>query len=53
MDAIQVMVTLPKTTHDIGETLSAAHTEQKSTNRSAFLKIIQNIRFLGKQDISL
>ena len=53
MDALQVMVVLPKTTQDIGETLSAAHATQKSANRHILLKILQNIRFLGRQDIAL
>lgn len=51
--AVQVMIVLPKTTHDIGESLSSAHMKQKEDNRKVLLKIIQNIKFLSRQGIAL
>ena len=48
-DANQVMVILPVMTHDIGECCSIVHAQQKSENRSMLLKILQNIRFLSRQ----
>ena len=47
------MVILPVTTKDIGECCSTVHAQQKSENRSMLLKILQNIRFLGRQGIAL
>ena len=41
------MVVLPKTTHNIGDTLSTIHANEKAENRKMLLKIIQNLRFLG------
>lgn len=52
-DANQVMIVLPATTRDIGESCSAAHAIQKSENRSMLLKILQNVRFLGRQGLAL
>ena len=52
-DANQVMIVLPATTHDIGEACSATHAHQKSENRTMLLKILQNIRFLGRQGLAL
>ena len=41
-DAVQVMIVLPKTTHDIGESLSSTHMRKKEESRKVLLKIIQN-----------
>jgi len=51
-DAIQVMVVLPKTTCNIGDSLSATHAEEKAENRKMLLKILQNIHFLGRQGVT-
>ena len=52
-DAVQVMIVLPKTTRDIGETLSSAHMKKKEESRKVLVKIIQNIKFLSRQGIAL
>ena len=51
IDAVQVMVVLPKSVRDIGETLSEsdAHAQSKAENRKVLLKILQNVQFLGRQ----
>ncbi len=51
-DAVQVMIVLPKTVRDIGETLSSAHAQSKAENRRVLLKILQNVKFLGRQGIA-
>ena len=45
-DAVQVMVILPETVHDVGESLSSAHVKNKEENREVLLKILQNMKFL-------
>ena len=47
------MIVLPATTRDIGESCSTAHAHQKIENRLIFLKILQNICFLGRQGLAL
>lgn len=52
-DAVQVIVVLPRTTRDVGETLSTIHAREKANNRRALLKIIANIRYFGRQGLPL
>lgn len=52
-EALERTVTLPKSTKDIGETLSERHANEKSENRRCLLKIISNIRFLARQGLPL
>ena len=52
-DAVQVIVVLPKTTRDVGETLSTIHAREKANNRRALLKILANIRYFGRQGLPL
>ena len=47
------MITLPKTTKDIGETLSTKHAENKNDNRECLLKILSSLRFLGRQGLQI
>ena len=47
------MVTLPESTKDVGELLSLTHSQEKLANRQYLLKVIQNIRFLARQGITL
>ncbi len=42
-DVVQVMIVLPWTVRDIGETLSSAHAQNKAENRRVLLKILQNV----------
>ena len=47
------MIAHPQTTRDIGEQLSEIHSRDKRDNRQLVLKILQNIRFLARQNIAL
>ena len=51
--AVELMVTLPRTTKDVGELLSLTHSQEKLANRQYLLKVTQNIRFLARQGIAL
>ena len=53
IDVNQVIIVLPAMTRDIGEACSEAHAYQKSENRSMLLKILKNIRFLGRRGLAL
>ena len=47
------VIELPKKCADIGEKLSAYHSEEKSKNRQILLPILRNIRFLARQGLAL
>ena len=51
--AVEVMITLPKTTGSIGEMLSSTLAAEKHINRQCLLRVAQNIRFLARQGIPL
>ena len=51
--AVDVMITIPATTRDIGEQLSQIHSQEKATNRRMFLKILSSIRYLARQGLAL
>ena len=46
-EAIDRYIVIPKTTGDIGEIISEAHSKERFHNRQVLLKILENIRFLG------
>ena len=52
-EANEALIVLPKQTCDVGELLSREHQEEKATNRRMLLKVLQNIRFLARQGLSL
>ena len=52
-EAVLKVVTLPGTTADVGESLSAQHRSEKLENRRSFLKILSSIRFLARQGLPL
>ena len=52
-EAIDKVITLPKTTKDIGETLSNKHAEEKEYNRDCLRKILSSLRFLGRQALPI
>ncbi|WAR05842.1 ZMYM1-like protein, partial [Mya arenaria] len=52
-EAVERHVTLPARTKDIGETLSAAHSEEKANNRAQLMTILRNICFLSRQGLAL
>ena len=47
-EAVEMMVPLPATTHDVGEALSRQYAKEKEEYRQILLKIISNIRFLAR-----
>ena len=51
--AVEVIVTLPTTTKDIGESLSLAHRLEKEHARNMLAKIISGVRFLARQGLAL
>jgi hypothetical protein len=51
--AVDLVITLPKTTGDIGELLSAAHAAEKESNRKCLATIAQCIQFLARQALAL
>ena len=51
-ESIQVMIILSRTVHDIGESLSSAHARNKAENQRVFLKILENVKFLGRQGLA-
>ncbi len=53
IEAVEVMVILPQTTHNIGNTLSATHALEKKQNREMLLKVIEVVQYLSRQGIAL
>ena len=49
----EAVVTLPKTTADVGESLSAIHKQEKEQARYMLYKIISSIRYLARQGLAL
>ena len=52
-EGVDVMITLPSTTKDIGEQLSNLHAADKMKNSKALLQIISVITFLCRQGLAL
>ena len=52
-EAVEVVVTLPKTTKDIGEQLSRAHRLEKEQARDMLQLILFHFRFLARQGLGL
>ena len=48
-EAVEEVVTLPKTTHDVVETLSRAQKLEKKQARHMLAKILSSVRFLARQ----
>ena len=51
-EAVEVIITLPLTTRDIGEQLSQQHATQKLNNQQSLYQIISSIRYLGRQGLA-
>ena len=51
--AVELLITIPETTHDVGEMLSSSLATKKNANQQVLLKIAQNILFLVKQGIPI
>ena len=52
-EAVEVVITLSKTTVDIGEQLSLQHARVKEYNRKYFLHILSCIKYLVRQGLAL
>ena len=52
-EAIEAVVTLPKTTGDIGELLNKSSRQEKETAREMLQIILSCIRFLARQGLAL
>ena len=52
-NAVEVVITLPRTTGNVGGMLSSTLAIQKRTNRLYILKVAQSIKFLARQGIPL
>jgi len=52
-DAVSVTVTIPSSTKDVSEHLSAQHGAVKVENRNLLLHIISSVRFLCRQGLAL
>ena len=51
--AVEVTITLPATTRDVGEQLSKEHQKEKETIRKMLLKVIYCIQYLARQGLAL
>ena len=51
--AVEVVITLPATTKDVGELLVQQHAKEKECNRKMLLKILASIRYLARQGLAL
>ena len=47
-DAVEAVITLPKTTGNIGELLSKAHKEERQVARDMLLVILSSVKYLGQ-----
>ena len=52
-EAVEAMITLPKTTSDVGELLSKAHKEEKELARDMLRSILSSVRYLARQGLTL
>lgn len=52
-EAVAKLITLPASTRDVGESLSAVVATQKSLNRACFMKVLSSIRYLARQGLAL
>jgi hypothetical protein len=52
-EAVEAMITLPKTTSDVGELLSKAHKEEKELARDMLRSILSSVRYLARQGLAL
>ena len=52
-EAVMKLTVLPSTTPDIAEALSTQVHQERAERRKCFLKIVSNVRFLGRQGLPL
>ncbi len=53
LEAVEAMITLPKSTPDVGELLSSIHKNEKEEARNVLKTIISSVRFLARQGLAL
>ncbi len=53
IEAVEAVVTLPKTTKDVGEQLSRAHRQEKEHARDMLHLIFTSVQFLARQGLAL
>ncbi|KAL5469095.1 hypothetical protein EMCRGX_G030291 [Ephydatia muelleri] len=51
--AVEAVVTLPKTTGDIGELLSSAHAKEKASNQKNLMTVARCLRFMARQGLTI
>jgi len=51
--AVKMIYTLPRTTTDVGELLSAAHSIEKESNREYLRKVAQTVQYLVRPKLAL
>lgn len=52
-EAVESVITLPRTTRDIGELMSSNHKRDKETAREMLQVILSTVRFLARQGLAL
>ena len=52
-EVVELVITLPEMTEDIGEQLSTAHEEEKRNTHEMLRVILSSVRFLAKQGLAL
>ena len=52
-EAVEMVITLPPTTTQIGVHISKEYEKEMAENRKALLKILSSIRYLAKQGLAL
>lgn len=52
-EAVDLLVTIPNSTSDVGEMLSSALAEEKAENQKMLSIIISTVRYLGRQGLQL
>ena len=50
-EALQVMIVIPSTCHDVGDMLVKQHKQEKKDNWQCLLKILSNVQFLTRQGL--
>ena len=52
-EAVELLITLPATTRDVGEMLSNDNQQEKQINRGILINIISCIKYLARQGMAL
>ena len=52
-EAVEKLITLPATTKDVGELLSATDAKEKEESRKHFMQIISPLKYLARQNLAM